>query len=152
MCPGLGPALRDIAQLACQFSINLDGQVERHESRFRGGFAVVYRGTLRPQGLVVAVKVVAGAPPSDKRAAQVYLALFLILTRLTTVQAVLREVHTWSKLHHRNVLPLLGITTDFDYTISIVSAWMEKGNAHDYVQDPAVDPRPLVISRGFLLY
>ncbi|KAL4072054.1 kinase-like domain-containing protein, partial [Scleroderma citrinum] len=50
----------------------------------------------------------------------------------------------WSKLRHQNVLPLLGITTDFDYTISIVSEWMDKGNAHDYVQDETVDPRPLI--------
>ncbi|KAL4072062.1 kinase-like domain-containing protein, partial [Scleroderma citrinum] len=58
-----------------------------------------------------------------------------------------REVHAWSKLRHKNVLPLLGITTEFPHTISFVSAWMAKGNAHDYVQDKAVDPRPLVRCR-----
>ncbi|KIM69149.1 hypothetical protein SCLCIDRAFT_40584, partial [Scleroderma citrinum Foug A] len=59
-----------------------------------------------------------------------------------------REIYAWSKLYHKNVLPLLGITTEFDRTISIVSAWMEKGNAHEYVQDKEVDPRPLVRRRG----
>ncbi|KIM54855.1 hypothetical protein SCLCIDRAFT_135926, partial [Scleroderma citrinum Foug A] len=39
----------------------------------------------------------------------------------------------WSKLSHRNVLPLLGITTKFDRTVSIVSAWMTLGNAHKYL-------------------
>ena len=38
----------------------------------------------------------------------------------------------------------MGITAKFDSTISIVSEWMAMGNAHDYAQDPAIDPRPLV--------
>lgn len=50
----------------------------------------------------------------------------------------------WYKLRHANILPLLGITTQFNSTVSIVSRWMEKGNAHDYVQDSNNDPRPLV--------
>ena len=56
----------------------------------------------------------------------------------------LKEVHTWSKLNHPNVLPLIGITTDFECTVSIVSPWMEKGNARDFVQNKSNDPRPLV--------
>jgi len=59
-------------------------------------------------------------------------------------QKLLKEVHVWCKLAHANVLPLLGITTEFDLTVSIVSPWMENGNAHNYVQDKTVDPRPLV--------
>jgi len=50
----------------------------------------------------------------------------------------------WSKLRHVNVLPVLGITTIFELTPSIVSLWMQNGNAYDYVQDQSVDPRPLV--------
>jgi len=65
-------------------------------------------------------------------------------------QSLLREVHVWSKLCHRNVLPLLGITTKFDQTVSIVSAWMTPGNAHGYVQNIEVDPRPLV--RHYVLH
>ena len=49
-----------------------------------------------------------------------------------------------SKLDHVHVLPLLGVTTDFDYIGSSVTPWMQKGTAHAYVQDPMVDPRPLV--------
>ncbi|KAL4072066.1 kinase-like domain-containing protein [Scleroderma citrinum] len=66
------------------------------------------------------------------------------------IKDAVREVYTWSKLRHKNVHPLLGITTEFDHTISFVSAWMEKGNAIDYVQDKEVDPRPLIegIARG----
>ncbi|KIK18219.1 hypothetical protein PISMIDRAFT_70737, partial [Pisolithus microcarpus 441] len=61
---------------------------------------------------------------------------------------ILREVHLWSKLHHENILPLLGITTDFDFTMSIVSPWMERGDARRYVQDIAIDPCPLVSLEG----
>ncbi|KAG6330192.1 hypothetical protein ID866_8899, partial [Astraeus odoratus] len=65
---------------------------------------------------------------------------------------VLYEVHLWSKLEHRNILPLIGITTSFDSTVSIVSKWIASGNARDYVQDKAVDPRPLLagIARGLV--
>ncbi|KAL4068442.1 kinase-like domain-containing protein [Scleroderma yunnanense] len=60
------------------------------------------------------------------------------------MQRVLREVHLWSKLRHQNVVPLLGFVTQFDLTISIVSEWMHKGNAFEYVQNTDVDPRPLL--------
>ena len=59
-------------------------------------------------------------------------------------QKFLKEVHVWSKLDRANVHPLLGITTEFELTVSIVSPWMGNGNAHEYVQNKAVDPRPLV--------
>ncbi|KAG6330634.1 hypothetical protein ID866_8457 [Astraeus odoratus] len=69
------------------------------------------------------------------------------------IQATYREIHVWSKLRHENILPLLGIATKFDRTISLVTEWMPLGNAHDYVQDRSIDPRPLVaqllhIARG----
>ena len=65
-------------------------------------------------------------------------------------QKFLKEVHAWSKLAHENVLPLIGITTQFDLTVSIVSPWMAKGNARNHVlRDKSVDPRPLVRRRYF---
>ena len=57
-------------------------------------------------------------------------------------QRFLGEVHVWSKLHHQNILAPLGLTTEFEQTVSVVSLW--RGNARDYVQDKTVDPRPLV--------
>ncbi|KIM54852.1 hypothetical protein SCLCIDRAFT_135919, partial [Scleroderma citrinum Foug A] len=60
------------------------------------------------------------------------------------------EVHVWSKLCHKNVLPFLGVTTKFDQIVSLVSAWMTLGNAHDYVQNIEVDPRTLV--RHYVLH
>ena len=61
----------------------------------------------------------------------------------------MKEVHAWSKLDHPNVLPLIGITTQFDLTVSIISPWVEKGNARDHLRDESVDPRPLVRCRYF---
>lgn len=57
---------------------------------------------------------------------------------------MLREVYLWCQLRHKNILPLLGITTAFDNTISIVSPWMDR-NALQYVQNRTIDPRPLIL-------
>ncbi|KAI6006315.1 kinase-like domain-containing protein, partial [Pisolithus orientalis] len=55
-----------------------------------------------------------------------------------------REAHVWSKLKHPNVLSLVGITTEFDLTISLVTTWMENGSARAFVQERHNDPRPLI--------
>ncbi|KIM51492.1 hypothetical protein SCLCIDRAFT_1167735, partial [Scleroderma citrinum Foug A] len=55
------------------------------------------------------------------------------------------EALVWSKLHHKNIVPLLGFATIFDASASLISPWQERGNAHGYVQDRKVDPRPLCI-------
>jgi len=39
---------------------------------------------------------------------------------------------------------MLGISTEFGFTISIVSDWLEMGDAYTYVQNKENDPRPLV--------
>lgn len=59
-------------------------------------------------------------------------------------QRILHEAHVWSKLRHENITPLLGFTTIFDASASLISPWQERGNARDYVQDREVDPRQLV--------
>ncbi|KAI6124891.1 kinase-like domain-containing protein [Pisolithus croceorrhizus] len=115
--------------------INLNGKVAKNDwVAVRGGYATVFRGVLNPTGRRVAIKTARGGLPGDEE----------------TINRILREVHLWSKLHHENILPLLGITTDFDSTMSIVSPWMERGDARRYVQDIAIDPRPLIegIARG----
>ncbi|KIN98588.1 hypothetical protein M404DRAFT_157433, partial [Pisolithus tinctorius Marx 270] len=61
-----------------------------------------------------------------------------------STQHTLNEIYIWSQLQHENIIPLLGITTNFGHTVSMVTEWMEQGNAHQYVRDVAVDPRPLV--------
>ncbi|KIM68386.1 hypothetical protein SCLCIDRAFT_39501, partial [Scleroderma citrinum Foug A] len=57
---------------------------------------------------------------------------------------ILREVHLWSKLRHESIVRMLGISTEFGSTISIVSDWLEMGDAHTYVQNMENDPRPLL--------
>ncbi|KAG6331353.1 hypothetical protein ID866_7735 [Astraeus odoratus] len=123
-------ALQLLARYAHERYINLDGRIERDRNRsprFRKVYAAVYKGTLLPEGTEVAVKTIYGS-----------------LSRGEMTKAV-REIHTWSKLRHDNILPLLGVTTEFDRTISVVSPWMNKGNAHEYVKDRAIDPFPLII-------
>lgn len=67
-----------------------------------------------------------------------------LLAILTSPQHAIDEIRIWTEVKHENIMPLLGITTKFDETVSMVTEWMERGNAHRYVQDVAVDPRPLV--------
>ncbi|KIK17225.1 hypothetical protein PISMIDRAFT_685484 [Pisolithus microcarpus 441] len=124
------PDCQLLSERASSFAINLDQRVERDttEPVAIGGQAIVYSGKLQPEGIPVAVKTLRFGYKSDAAALKI----------------ILREVHVWSKLEHPNVLSLLGFTTKFDSTISIVSKWMSKGNAHDYVQNMEVDPRPLV--------
>ncbi|KAI6131328.1 kinase-like domain-containing protein, partial [Pisolithus thermaeus] len=47
-------------------------------------------------------------------------------------QRLFQEVHTWSKLRRENIVPMLGISAEFDSTISIISEWIPLGNAHDH--------------------
>ncbi|KAI6101175.1 kinase-like domain-containing protein [Pisolithus sp. B1] len=123
--------LEEFARRASRYrggEINLNGKVTKNDwVVVRGGYATVFRGVLNPTGRRVAIKTARGGLPGDEE----------------TINRILREVHLWSKLHHENILPLLGITTDFDSTMSIVSPWMERGDARRYVQDIAIDPRPL---------
>ncbi|KIM62181.1 hypothetical protein SCLCIDRAFT_1215533 [Scleroderma citrinum Foug A] len=112
--------------------INFDWLIERDETRvLKGAYANIYQGTLRPEGRKVAIRIVHQwrRDQGDK--------------------LVLREVQIWCQLRQKNILPLLGITTAFADTVSIVSPWMDT-NAYIYVQDRSIDPRPLIqgIAKG----
>ncbi|KIM60688.1 hypothetical protein SCLCIDRAFT_1216597 [Scleroderma citrinum Foug A] len=126
----LQPEVCDLAKRASRYCLDLGDTVHRDVEHYAtGGSAFVYRGTLDPEGTAIAVKTFRFGHKSDPG----------------VVKSICREVHIWSKLHNDNILPVLGFTTKFDQTISIVSPWMERGNAHDYVQDVDVDPRPLLV-------
>ncbi|KAG6331381.1 hypothetical protein ID866_7709 [Astraeus odoratus] len=124
------PVLTKLAQRLRQShsGINLNDKVERDETvgPLKGGYAFVYQGTM--SGRRVAIKIVHSVPLGDEK----------------SIRCVLREVYVWSKLRHPNIVPLLGITTKFNHGVAIVSEWMKKGNAFDYVQNRAIDPRPLL--------
>lgn len=127
--------LNYLVERASRYAINLNGQVYKDADVFlRGGNAMVYPGILQPDGRKVAIKTPRNDYPTDQH----------------TIKRFLKEVHLWSKLCHENVIPVLGITTEFDSTVSIVSPWMGRGNAYDYVQNKHNDPRPLMvdIARG----
>ncbi|KAL4072439.1 kinase-like domain-containing protein [Scleroderma yunnanense] len=127
----LGIALEDLSQRASRYCINLNELVDRDDTfpPLRGSSALVYRGTLRREGAKVAVKTFRSGPSGNE----------------ATLKLVFRELHLWSKLRHENIVRLLGVTTTFDFTVSIVSEWMAKGDAYNYVQDTSIDPRPLLV-------
>ena len=128
-------------------SPDLGDRISRDESKVVGfdSHGIVYEGTLNPEQTKVAVKVVRY---SDKSAFPVLevSSLYALSSAMfhNMYQKLLEEVYVWSKLDHENVIKLLGLTTTFDHSLSIVSPLMSRGNAFDYVQVPGVDPRPLV--------
>ncbi|KIM53490.1 hypothetical protein SCLCIDRAFT_1222716 [Scleroderma citrinum Foug A] len=124
-------ALEKLSQQASSYTVVLNGRVSRDTTQrpLTGDSADVYQGTLIPDGTKVSVKTIHADPPSSEE----------------SIEHVLREVCTWSKLRHENIQPLLGITTDFGLAVSMVSPWRKKGNALDYVQDDSIDPRPLLV-------
>ncbi|CAE7072710.1 unnamed protein product [Rhizoctonia solani] len=85
----------------------------------RGGFGEVSRGMLH-NGTIVALKHMR----EDRSKRLKYLA---------------RELYSWSKARHQNVLELFGLA-HFRGNIVMVSPWMEFGNLRDYLeQHPNVD-------------
>ncbi|KAL4067215.1 kinase-like domain-containing protein [Scleroderma yunnanense] len=128
------PLLQQLAQRATERGVNLNHSVDRDDS-FRplyGGNAIVYKGTMRPEGKQVAVKSLRLSPSQDKAAGD----------------RIIEEIRRWSTLQHDNIVPVFGVATEFDYAVSIISEWVPKGNAYDYVQDLNHDPRPLVLEMG----
>ncbi|KAG1769009.1 kinase-like domain-containing protein [Suillus occidentalis] len=51
-------------------------------------------------------------------------------------KALRRELGTWKRLSHKNILPLLGIARGFSPSISMVSPWCENGSLAAYLQKP----------------
>ncbi|KAL4068485.1 kinase-like domain-containing protein [Scleroderma yunnanense] len=120
---------------AARYSSNLDDEIDHndHTLTINTGNSLIYQGVLRTSGIRVAIKTIIWHDANSD-----------------AIKRTLREVHVLSKLRHDNVLPLLGITTIPNRMVSIVTEWMPRGNAHDYVQATTVDPRPLIvgIARG----
>ncbi|KAG9125594.1 hypothetical protein FRC07_006960 [Ceratobasidium sp. 392] len=81
-----------------------------------GGYGEVYRGALK-SGQQVALKsmiVVMGSSRSEKEL-------------LKLQQDTARELYTWSKFNHPNVIKLLGLAM-FRNRVAMVSPWMNNGN------------------------
>ncbi|KAF8718912.1 kinase-like protein, partial [Rhizoctonia solani] len=90
-----------------------------------GGFSDVYRGYLHNKAKV-AIKVLRISAEA-------------LATEPKHLKHAARELHTWSKCTHPNVLRLYGLV-EFRNRIGMVSAWMEQGNLPRYLQEtPDVD-------------
>lgn len=123
-----------------KFTPDLNGFVDRDVTEVRK-VAKAYRGTLSSDGKPVQIKP--DWPPKH----DVKVASDLGITRLLElmfIQDAFHEQYIWSLLHHENIHPFLGIVTTFDETVSTVAEWVDKGDAHSYVQGPNTDPSFLV--------
>ncbi|KAL5633729.1 hypothetical protein ACGC1H_005812 [Rhizoctonia solani] len=127
--PGLlGPESRMMArkilkQLATHGCENLTDHIDWDSfSAFpfcQGGFGDVYRGKLL-SGLQVAVK-------------NPHVSLNILEENPDYLTDVAREIHSWKKCDHPNVLHFLGLA-EFRGQIGMVAPWMEKGSLPYYLE------------------
>ncbi|CAE6495549.1 unnamed protein product [Rhizoctonia solani] len=90
-----------------------------------GGFSDIYRGLLL-DGTRVAAKALRISVESISRDSK-------------HLKRAARELHTWSKCRHPNVIPLLGLAI-FRGRIGMVAPWMAHGNLPRYLEDtPGAD-------------
>ncbi|KAH7338986.1 kinase-like domain-containing protein [Rhizoctonia solani] len=82
----------------------------------QGGFGDIYRGNLL-DGTCVAVKTARFVTDRDPK----------------HLKHAAQELHAWSKLKHRNIIPLLGLVV-FRDRIGMVSPWMRHGNLPQYLE------------------
>ncbi|KAH7322148.1 kinase-like domain-containing protein [Rhizoctonia solani] len=92
-----------------------------------GGFSDVYRGKMvGHESKLVAVKVPRISAENFGESPE-------------HISNSARELHTWSKCNHPNVLPLLGLM-NFRGRIAMVSPWMDGGNLPRYLEtNPGAD-------------
>ena len=107
-----------------------------------GGSCDVYQVTL--PGSRVCVKRVRVAQNIQQEVAKVHFLKPPLPLHATTngTQAFCKEAVIWKHLKHRNVLPLLGVTTT---PFQLISNWVSGGNLLGYVQQyPDADQSRLV--------
>ncbi|CAE6463150.1 unnamed protein product [Rhizoctonia solani] len=86
-----------------------------------GGFGDIYLGKLE-NGTPVAIKVARYSANNKKQ-----------------YKHTAKELHTWAKCQHPNILPLLGMV-EFRDQIAMVSPWMKNGDLRNYLgQHPEAD-------------
>lgn len=57
-------------------------------------------------------------------------------SQLIRIQLFEKEIYVWSKLRHKNILPLVGYAFDEESGCPLlISTWMERGTAWNYVQE-----------------
>ncbi|KAI5120533.1 hypothetical protein M0805_004541 [Coniferiporia weirii] len=131
--------------------LNLTGRVYRlgTDPAGHGGFADIWEGLLVEQSEAPATDM--GSDNNDgQRVAIKVLKEYGNSTAIMTLRKrLVREVRAWSKLHHRNILKLLGFVYGFDgrgRLASLVSPWMVNGTAKLYLKDRETPERIRVLT------
>ncbi|THH07779.1 hypothetical protein EW145_g3155 [Phellinidium pouzarii] len=107
--------------LAEHVHLDLTGKVlqDGRHPRGLGGFCDVFLGLSLTHGFTVAIKRFRVHIHHDR----------------SFLKSLARELHIWSKLHHPNVLPLLGYTIDDGVYPALISRWMSNGTSIQYLKD-----------------
>ncbi|KDQ58184.1 hypothetical protein JAAARDRAFT_35005 [Jaapia argillacea MUCL 33604] len=103
---------------------NLDGKVRVHRTNFPyaiGQYADLYQGKLRPDELPVIVKIIRGVPVNDA-------------ARDEFREKAKSALAPWSSLHHKNVVPFLGVLYEIPYYISVVTPFYKHGTILAYIK------------------
>ncbi|KAF8601055.1 kinase-like protein [Ceratobasidium sp. AG-I] len=113
---------RNLANVRVMTSALANAQEITSQPVAHGGLADIYRVTL-VDGSQVAVKRLRQRPESGNKA----------------LKRTARELNTWAKLNHPNILKLLGLA-ELHEMLSMVSPWMECGNVVSAVKNrPTLD-------------
>ncbi|KAG8741492.1 hypothetical protein FRC10_002743 [Ceratobasidium sp. 414] len=111
----------------------------------RGGLSDVYLAT-RPDGTRVAIKCLRQHDPKHIKVRTTYVQLIDSFLALIVFQRTARELQTWSKLKHQNVLELYGLAL-FQGCLAMVSPWMKYGSVSSVVKKwPGMDRYKLLTS------
>ncbi|KAG8729641.1 hypothetical protein FRC10_003537, partial [Ceratobasidium sp. 414] len=98
----------------------------------RGGYSDVYRAT-RSDGTQLAIKCLRHHDPKHVKVRVISVLNFPKPSTLNIMQRTTRELNTWSKLKHHNILELYGLAL-FQGCLAMVSPWMEYGSVKSVVK------------------
>lgn len=119
------PELETLDERDPTILLDLTGKVTR-EGRFpeaHGGFADVWKGIWMdgPHERRVAIKVLRSRVDNPEMEEKVKLRLW-------------RELNMWKKLDHPNILPLLGVVSDFGRYDAMICPWLYNGSVTKYME------------------
>jgi hypothetical protein len=101
-----------------------------------GGFSDVWPG-MYEEDLAVAIKVIRYCELDDVQKVKKvrYPNLFPRTIGPDHPQNFCREVITWKRMSHPNILPLIGVMMN-ENEYSMVAPWMDNGNVIEFLKDP----------------